>query len=63
MLLFLLLARHTKGIKPLVHYSQSHVVISSKYLDILRRKVMEKIVVEEIRKVNEKKRNKSKLKK
>ncbi len=31
-----LLAKHTKGKKPLI------VVINSKYLDILRRKVMEK---------------------
>jgi hypothetical protein len=44
-----LLARHTKGKEPLVDYSQSHVVISFEYLDILRRKIMEKVVVEEIR--------------
>jgi hypothetical protein len=42
--LFRLLARHTKGNKPLVDYSQSHAVINSKYLDILRKKTMEKVV-------------------
>ncbi len=49
MLLFDLLVKHTKGEKPLIDYSQSHVMISSKYLNILRRKTMEKAVVEEIR--------------
>jgi hypothetical protein len=44
-----LLARHTKGKEPLVDYSQSHVVINFGYLNILRRKTMEKVVVEEIK--------------
>jgi hypothetical protein len=44
-----LLARHTKGKEPLINYSQSHVVTSFEYLDIIRTKTMEKIVVEEIK--------------
>ncbi len=43
-----LLARYTKGEEPLINYSQSHVVISSIDLNILRRKTMEKVIVEEI---------------
>jgi len=42
-------ARHTKWKEPLVDYSQSHVVINFGYLNILRRKTMEKVVVEEIK--------------
>jgi hypothetical protein len=38
LLLFHLLTRCTKGKKPLIDYSQSHVVTSFEYLDILRRK-------------------------
>jgi hypothetical protein len=37
------------GKESLIDYSQSHVVISSKYLDILRRKTVEKVAIEEIR--------------
>jgi hypothetical protein len=44
-----LLARHTKGKEPLVDYSQSHVVINFEYMDILRRKIMEKAIAKEIR--------------
>jgi hypothetical protein len=44
-----LLARHTKGKKPSIDYSQSHVVTSFEYLDFLRKKTMEKIVAKEIR--------------
>ncbi len=44
-----LLATHTKGKEPLNNYSQSHVVTSFEYLDILRRKTMEKIVAKEIK--------------
>jgi hypothetical protein len=43
-----LLARHTKGKEPSINYSRSHVVIGSIDLDILRRKKMEKVIVEEI---------------
>jgi hypothetical protein len=38
-----------QGEKPLIDYSQSHVLINSEYLDILRRKTMEKTIVEEIK--------------
>jgi hypothetical protein len=41
--------RHTNGKEPLIVYFQSHVVTSFEYLDILRRKTMEKVVAEEIR--------------
>jgi hypothetical protein len=44
-----LLARHTKGKEPLVDYSQSHVVTSFEYLDILKKKTMEKAIAKEIR--------------
>ncbi len=45
----LLLARHTKGKEPLIDYSQSHVVTNFEYLDIIKKKTMEKVIVEEIR--------------
>jgi hypothetical protein len=41
--------RHTKGKEPLIDYFQAHVVTSSKYLGILGRKTMEKIVAKEIK--------------
>jgi hypothetical protein len=44
-----LLARHTKGKNPLINYFQLDFVTSSKYFNILRRKTMEKSIVEEIR--------------
>ncbi len=44
-----LFARHTKGKEPLIDYSQSHVMTNFKYLDILRKIIMEKVVVEEIK--------------
>jgi hypothetical protein len=54
LLLFHLPTRHTKGGKSLIDYSQSHVVTSSKYFDIVRRIIMEKAVAKEI-KVDKKK--------
>ncbi len=48
-LLLHLLARCTKGKKPLIDYFRSNVVTSFEYLDILKIKTMEKIVAEEIR--------------
>jgi len=42
-------ARHTNGKEPLIDYFQSHFAISFEYLDILRRKTMEKVVAEEVR--------------
>ncbi len=41
--------RHTKGKKPPINYSQSHIVINSKYLDIQNRKAMENVVGKEIK--------------
>jgi hypothetical protein len=35
--------------KPLINYFQSHVVTSFEYLNILRKKTMEKSIVEEIK--------------
>jgi hypothetical protein len=49
LLLLHLLARCTKGKEPLIDYSQSHIVTSFKYIDILRRKTMEDAGTEEIR--------------
>jgi hypothetical protein len=49
LLLLHLLARCTKGKEPLIDYFQSHVVTSFTYLNILRRKTMEKAAVKEIR--------------
>jgi hypothetical protein len=40
--------RHIRGKEPLDDYFQSHVVTSIKYLNILRKKTMDKVVVEEI---------------
>jgi len=40
--------RCTRGEEPLVDYSKSHVVISAKYLNILRKKTMDKVVAKEI---------------
>jgi hypothetical protein len=39
----------TEGEKTLIDYFQSHVVTSSEYLDILRKKTIKKVVVEEIK--------------
>jgi hypothetical protein len=41
--------RHTKGKESLVDYSQSHFVTNSKYLDIPKKKTMEKEIAKEIR--------------
>jgi hypothetical protein len=42
-------ARRTNGKEPLIDYSQSHIVTSFEYLDILRRKSMEKVAAKEIK--------------
>ncbi len=42
--------RCTRGRRPLVDYSKSHVVIFAKYLNILRKKIIDKVVAKEIRK-------------
>jgi len=47
--------------KPLVDYSQSHVVTSNQYLDIMWKKAMDKTIVEEIRR-GKRKEKKEKMK-
>jgi len=42
-------ARCTRGKKPLIDYSQSHVVTFTKYLHIIREKTMDKATTKEIR--------------
>jgi hypothetical protein len=41
--------RQTKGQKPLVDYSQSHVVTFDEYLNIMRRKALDKAIAKEIK--------------
>jgi hypothetical protein len=41
--------RCTRGKEPLVDFFQSHVVISIEYSNILRRKAMDKVAIEETR--------------
>jgi hypothetical protein len=53
-----LLARHTKGKEPLINFFLSHVVISSKYLDIINRKTMENALAKGIRARKSKEENK-----
>jgi hypothetical protein len=50
-----LLTRWTRGKEPLVDYSQSHVVIFAKYLNILRKKTMDKATTKEIKEGKKKK--------
>jgi hypothetical protein len=57
-----LLAKHIKGKKPLVDYSQSHVMISSTYLDMLKRKIMENVIVEEIKEGKQKEKEENQIK-
>jgi hypothetical protein len=51
-------ARHTKGKEPLIKFYLSHVVISSKYLDIINRKTMENALAKGIRANKSKEENK-----
>lgn len=44
-----LLARKTKGKKPLMNYIQSHVVVSNGYLNILQHKALDKEATKTIR--------------
>jgi hypothetical protein len=44
-----LLTKHIKEKQPLIDYSQSHIVTNFEYLNILRSKVTEKEIVEEIK--------------
>lgn len=50
-------SRCTKGKEPLIDYLQSHIVISSEYLDILKKKGMEKAIIEEIKEGKQKEKN------
>jgi len=52
--LLCLFTRQITGRKPLVDYSQSHVVTSNQYLDIVRKKTMDKTIAEEIRRGKQK---------
>jgi hypothetical protein len=61
LLLFHLPTRCTKGGKSLIDYSQSHVVTSFKYFDIIRRIITEKAVAKEIKVDKKKIRNIRKL--
>jgi hypothetical protein len=47
-----------KGKEPLVDYSQSHVVTSYQYLNIMQKKVMEKTIIKKIKKENKRKERK-----
>jgi hypothetical protein len=47
--LFHLLTRDTKGKEPLIDYSQSHFITSNTYLNIWRKKIIDKVVIKEIR--------------
>jgi len=47
-----LLTRQTKGTKLLIDYS--HIVTSIKYLEILYKKMIDRIIMEEITKANKK---------
>jgi hypothetical protein len=49
-----LLAKQTKGKKPLINYSQSHVVTFKKYLAILKKKTMDKATTDEARETKRK---------
>jgi hypothetical protein len=57
-----LFVRQTKGKDPLVDYSQSHVVTFNQFKNIMWKKAMDKVVVEEIREDKQKEREDKKLK-
>ncbi len=56
-----LLTIRTHGIKPLVDYFQSHIMISKKYLRIMRQKAMDREVAKQIRKNRRKERQEKHL--
>jgi hypothetical protein len=47
----ILLTRSTRGIKPLLDYSKSHVITSYQYLGIFRKKIMQKEVTNKEREI------------
>jgi hypothetical protein len=44
-----LLTRNTKGKESLIDYSQSHLLTSTTYLNILKEKIIDKVVIKEIK--------------
>jgi hypothetical protein len=57
-----LLAIHTKGKEPLIDYSQYHIVTSNQYLNIMRKKAMDKATTREIKEDRQKEREEKRLK-
>jgi hypothetical protein len=57
-----LIAKQTKGKKPLVNYFKSHVIFYQ-YIDILQKKAMDKTTIEEIGDVRQKEKNPKKSQK
>jgi len=57
-----LIAKQTKGKKPLVDYSKSHVIFYQ-YIDILQKKAMAKTTIEDIREVRQKEKKEKNPKK
>jgi hypothetical protein len=55
--------KQTKGKNTLVDYSQSHVITSNQPLNIMWKKTMDKVVVDEIKEDRWKEREEKKLKK
>jgi hypothetical protein len=43
-----LIAKHTREKEPLIDYSQSHVMITIEYLNILKQKTLNKAIAKEI---------------
>jgi hypothetical protein len=56
LLLLHLPIRCARGNKPLIDYFQSHVVTSSEYPNIFKKKTMNKVVIKEIREGKKRKR-------
>jgi hypothetical protein len=56
LLLLSLPTRKTRGTKPLIDYSKSHVVTSNQYLGILRQKAMQKEVANKGREIRSQKK-------
>ncbi len=55
--------KQTKGKEPLVDYSQSHVITFEEYFAILKKKTMDKVVVDEAIKTKRKQKKDDRLKK
>jgi hypothetical protein len=46
-----LIAKQTKGQKPLVDYSKLHIVTFDQYINILWKRAMDRVAIEEIKEV------------